>query len=366
MTNAGRLADLLPDFPWDVLAPFADQARRHPGGAIDLSVGTPVDPTPDVAQDALRAAADAPGYPTTAGRVEVREACARWLSRRLGVTIDAAAIQPATGTKELVASLPRQLGLAAGSRVVIPRIAYPTYAVGAILAGCEFVATDEPESVDDAAMVWLNSPGNPTGMVLDAARQAEIVSWARSKGIVVVSDECYIELGWDAQPVSVLHPSVCGQSHDNVLALHSLSKRSNMAGYRFGFVAGDSRRIEDLLAVRKHIGMMVPAPIQAAAIAAFDDDEHVDLQREVYRSRREVLLTALTAAGFRIDHSEAGLYLWASRGEPCWDTVRWFAERGIVVTPGDFYGPAGAEHVRIALTGTDEHVASAVARLVSE
>jgi succinyldiaminopimelate transaminase len=366
VTNAGRLADLLPDFPWDVLAPYAEQARRHPGGAVDLSVGTPVDATPEVAQEALRGAADAPGYPTTAGRVEVREACSRWLERRLGVHVAPEAIQPATGTKELVASLPRQLGLAAGSRIVIPRIAYPTYAVGTILAGCEYVATDEPETVDDAAMVWLNSPGNPTGMVLPPTRMAQIVAWARDRGIVVVSDECYIELGWDVEPVSVLHPSVCGESHDNVLAVHSLSKRSNMAGYRFGFVAGDADRIADLLAVRKHIGMMVPSPIQAAAVAALDDDTHVEVQRLVYRSRREALFSALTAAGFKIDHSEAGLYLWSTRGEPCWDTVRWFAERGIVVTPGDFYGPAGAEHVRIALTGTDDHVTSAVARLVSE
>lgn len=363
--SAGRLADLLPDFPWDVLAPYAERARRHPGGAVDLSVGTPVDPTPDLIQDALRAASDAPGYPTTAGRVEVREACSRWLSRRLGVKVAAAAIQPATGTKELVASLPRQLGLSSGSRVVIPRIAYPTYAVGVILAGGEFVATDEPETVNDAAMVWLNSPGNPTGEVLSAERMAEIVEWARARGAVVVSDECYIELGWEVQPVSVLHPSVCGASHEGVLAVHSLSKRSNMAGYRFGFVAGDPRRIDDLLAVRKHIGMMVPAPVQAAAIAAFDDDAHVEVQREVYRSRRDVLKGALTAAGFRIDHSEAGLYLWATRGEPCWETVAWCADRGVVVTPGDFYGLAGAEHVRVALTGSDEAIAQAAERLVS-
>ena len=366
MTTAGRLADLLPDFPWDVLAPFADQARRHPGGAVDLSVGTPVDPTPALVQDALRDAADAPGYPTTAGRPEVRAACSSWLSRRLGVDVDPAAIQPATGTKERVASLPRQLGRAPGTRVVIPRIAYPTYAVGSLLAGHEFVATDEPESVDDVSMVWLNSPGNPTGRVLSAPRMAQIVAWARANGVVVVSDECYIELGWDVAPVSVLHPSVCGDSHENVMAVHSLSKRSNMAGYRFGFVVGDRRRIADLLAVRKHIGMMVPSPIQAAAIVALDDDDHVEQQREVYRARRDVLRTALANAGFRVDHSEAGLYLWATREELCWDTVRWCAERGVIVTPGDFYGPAGAQHVRIALTGSDADIATAAARLVTE
>ena len=359
----GRLADTLPDFPWDVLAPFADLARSHPDGAIDLSDGTPVDPTPKIIQSALQAAADAPGYPTTAGRSDLREACARWLDRRLGVVVDPIAIQPAAGSKELVASLPRQLGLAPGARVVIPRIAYPTYAVGAILAGCEPIPTDEPEAVDDVAMVWLNTPGNPTGRVLDRQRLADIVTWARANDVIVVSDECYIELGWDVEPVSILDPRVCGESHDNVLAVHSLSKRSNLAGYRFGFVTGDAARVADLLAVRKHIGMMVPTPVQLAAIAAYDDDLHVAAQREAYRGRRELLKQALAGVGLRIDHSEAGLYLWATREEPCWDTVRWFAERGIVVTPGDFYGVAGAQHVRVALTADDAAFASLAERL---
>jgi succinyldiaminopimelate transaminase len=348
-----------------VLAPFSDLARQHPGGAVDLSVGTPVDDTPEVIQAALRSGANAPGYPTTAGRDDLRAACAGWLDRRLGVTVTPAAVLPSIGSKELVATLPRLLGLPAGSRIVIPRIAYPTYAVGAVLAGHEYVATDEPESVDGASLVWLNSPGNPTGSVLSAGRARQIVEWARETGAVVVSDECYVELGWEAEPVSVLHPSVCGDSHAGVLAVHSLSKRSNLAGYRFGFVTGDPRLVGDLLAVRKHIGMMVPTPVQLAAIAAFQDDAHVEVQREVYRRRRDVLRTAVSEAGFRIDHSEAGLYLWVTRDEPCWDTVRWFAERGIVVTPGDFYGPAGARHVRIALTGTDRQVDAAVSRLAS-
>ena len=358
-----RVADTLPDFPWDVLAPFAERARRHPGGALDLSVGTPVDPTPELIQAALRAAANAPGYPTAAGRDDLRAACSGWLERSLGVHVDPSAVLPGIGSKELVASIPRLLGLDAGSRVVIPRIAYPTYAVGAVLAGCEFVATDEPESVADAALVWLNSPGNPTGSVLSAQRMAEIVSWARERGAIVVSDECYIELGWDVEPVSILHPSVCGDSHDGVLAVHSLSKRSNLAGYRFGFVAGDSQVVADLLAVRKHAGMMVPTPVQLAAIAALGDDEHVAEQRERYRGRRDILRAALAGAGMRIDDSAAGLYLWATRSEPCWETVAWFADRGIVVTPGDFYGPAGAEHVRVALTATDAQVAEVAARL---
>lgn len=358
-----RLADRLPEFPWDTLAPFGDIARRHAGGLIDLSVGTPVDPTPAVVQDALGAAADAPGYPTTAGRVELRAACSGWIARTLGVDVDQEAVLPTIGSKELVAGLPRLLDLAPGARVVVPRIAYPTYAVGALLAGAEPVATDEPERVEGAGLVWLNSPANPTGAVMSIERMAEIVAWARAAGVVVASDECYIELGWDAEPVSILHPAVSGGSHAGLLAVHSLSKRSNLAGYRFGFVAGDPGLVGDLLAVRKHMGMMVPAPIQAAAVAALADDDHVVAQRDMYRRRRDVLRAVVASAGFRIDHGEAGLYLWATRGEPCWTTVAWFAERGILVTPGDFYGVAGDQHVRIALTASDALIDAVPERL---
>ncbi len=359
----GRLADRLPDFPWDVLAPFGVTARRHQGGAVDLSVGTPVDPTPLVVQQALAAAADAPGYPTTAGTESLREACARWMERTLGATVAPSAVLPGIGSKEFVSSLPRLLGLAPGARVAIPRIAYPTYAVGVLLADGEPIATDEPESVAGAAMVWLNSPSNPTGAVLGPDRLAEIITWARATGAVVLSDECYIELGWDAEPVSVLHPHVCGGRHDSLLAVHSLSKRSNLAGYRFGFVAGDERLVSALLTIRKHLGMMVPSPVQAAAAAALDDDAHVIEQRDRYARRRLVLREALLGAGFRIDDSQAGLYLWTTRDEPCWQTVGWFAERGILVTPGDFYGPAGARHVRVALTASDSAVDAFAERL---
>jgi succinyldiaminopimelate transaminase len=214
-------------------------------------------------------------------------------------------------------------------------------------------------------VVWINSPSNPTGRVLPAEHLAKVVSWAREREAIVVSDECYIELGWDARPVSLLHPSVSGGSHDGILALHSLSKRSNLAGYRFGFAAGDASLVQELLAVRKHGGMMVPSPVQAAAIAALDDDAHVAVQRARYATRRHVLWSALVDAGFRIDHSEAGLYLWATRDEPCWDTVRWCAERGVLVTPGDFYGPAGARHVRVALTATDDQIGAAAGRLAA-
>ena len=363
------LSSRLPDFPWDRLTPFGDTARAHSDGIVDLSVGTPVDPTPEIVRDALRAAADAPGYPTTQGTLALREAAADWLVRRLGtVRVDPAdAVIPTVGSKELVAWLPTLLGLGPGDRVLHPDLAYPTYDVGARLAGAEPVPfpVTEPIAADDRAvrLVWLNAPSNPTGAVLDADRMRAIVRWARSVGAVVASDECYFELAWDAEPVSLLHPDVCEGSADGLLVVNSLSKRSNLAGYRAGIVAGDPRLVGELLAVRKHAGMIVPAPVQAAMVAAMTDDAHVDEQRERYRSRRDVLLPALRAAGFRVDNSEAGLYLWSTRGEPAMDTVAWLAERGILVAPGDFYGPGGAQHVRVALTATDERIAEAARRL---
>ena len=355
----------LPEFPWDRLAPYAGTARTHPDGLVDLSIGTPVDPTPELVQDALRAAADAPGYPLTIGTVALREAVIRWSAHRLGAEVTAANVVPSIGSKELVALLPSLLGLPAGSQVLLPRLAYPTYDVGARLAGCVPVPTDDPTAHDpaDVGLVWLNSPGNPTGEVLSPDRLAAVVAWGRAHDVLVASDECYFELGWDAEPVSVLHPSVCGGSFDGVLALHSLSKRSNLAGYRAGFAVGDAAAVAVVTEARKHIGLLVPTPVQAALVAALGDDAHVAAQRARYCSRRSSLKDAVEAAGFTITHSQAGLYLWASRGEPCWDTVQALAELGILVAPGEFYGADGAEHVRFALTATDERIAAAVARL---
>lgn len=353
----------LPDFPWDRLTPHGDVAGGHPGGIADLSVGTPVDPTPERVRSALRAAADAPGYPLTAGFPGLRAAVQGWLWRRLGAS-ESVAVLPTVGSKELVALLPWLLGVRGG--VAFPDLAYPTYEVGARLAGCRPVpwpSTDPGPADDGVALLWVNSPSNPTGGVLDAQILAAIVAWARQRGVLVVSDECYIEFGWDAEPVSVLHPSVCGDSTEGVLAVHSLSKRSNMAGYRAGFVAGDPIVVARLLEVRKHAGLMVPRPVQAAMIAALADADHVAEQRERYRRRRGMLMRALAVAGFRIEASEAGLYLWCTRDEDCWTSVRWLAERGILVAPGDFYGAAGAHHVRVALTATDERVAAAAQRL---
>ncbi len=360
----------LPDFPWDRLIPIRATAREHPDGLCDLSVGTPVDPVPIAIQEALASAADAPGYPTTHGTGELRTAIAGWLSRKLGVAgVDPQAVLPAIGTKELIAGLPNQLGVRPGQSVVIPETAYPTYEVGALLARAVPVRADSLTQLGPTtpAMIWLNSPSNPTGKVLGVEHLRKVVEWARDRGVIVASDECYIELGWTGEkPISILHPDVCGASHDGLLAVHSLSKRSNLAGYRFGLMTGDAAVIARVLEVRKHSGFMVPTPIQVAATAAYDDDTHVAVQRSIYRTRREVLLSALTSAGFTVDDSAAGLYLWATRGEPCMDTVAWFAQLGILVAPGDFYGPAGARHVRIALTATDERVRSAALRLLAQ
>lgn len=358
----------LPDFPWDSLAPHAADARAHPDGLVDLSIGTPVDPTPAVVRDALVAAADAPGYPQTYGTAELREAVAAWFARRRGVTgLDPAAVLPSIGSKELVAWLPTLLGLGAGDVVVHPEVAYPTYDVGARLAGATPVAADGLAALGPAPvrLVWLNSPSNPTGHVLPATHLRKVVDWARERGSVVASDECYAELGWDpaAPPVSLLHPDVCGGSHDGLLVLYSLSKQSNLAGYRAAFAAGDPALVRGLVEVRKHAGMMVPGPVQAAMVAALRDDVHVAQQRDRYAARRTSLLGAFTAAGFRVEESQAGLYLWATRDEDCWATVAHLAGLGILVAPGSFYGPAGRHHVRIALTATDERVAQAAARL---
>jgi aspartate/methionine/tyrosine aminotransferase len=190
------------------------------------------------------------------------------------------------------------------------------------------------------------------------------VSWARERGVVLASDECYIELGWERAPVSVLHPDACAGSHENLLAVHSLSKRSNLAGYRAGFVTGDPALVAELLEVRKHAGLIVPAPVQAAMTAALADDAHAGEQRARYAARRDQLRPALAAAGWIDDQSVAGLYLWASHPDlDCWASVQRLAEAGILVAPGEIYGPTGTRHVRIALTATDERIAAAVARL---
>jgi succinyldiaminopimelate transaminase len=321
-------------------------------------------------QDALRAASDAPGYPLTAGSPALRRAAEGWLRRRLGVTAEVGVL-PTVGSKELVALLPTLLGLGPGDRVLHPELAYPTYDVGARIAGAQPVPLRAPERLPDdpagAGLLWLNSPANPTGEVLGADALRAAVAWGRERGVLVVCDECYLELGYDGvEPVSVLAPQVVGDDATGVLSVHSLSKRSNLAGYRLGLVAGDPALVGRLLEVRRHAGMIVPAPVQAAGAVTLDDDEHVAEQRARYAGRRARLRPALEAAGWRVTHSEAGLYLWAAAdGLNAWGSVGRLADLGILVAPGTFYGAAGAAHVRVALTATDERVEAAARRLES-
>jgi succinyldiaminopimelate transaminase len=360
---------VLPDFPWDRLAPLADRARAHPDGIVDLSVGTPVDPTPELIRNALAAASNAPGYPQTHGTAPLRQAVAGWFARRRGVPeLDPDGVLPTIGSKELVAWLPTLLGLGEGDIVVHPAVAYPTYDVGARLAGATALPADGTVQVGPAGsrvrLIWLNSPGNPTGRVLGVEHLRKVVDWARSISAVVASDECYAELGWDGIEVpSLLDPRVCGGSHDGLLVVYSMSKQSNLAGYRAAFAAGDPVLVRRLLEIRKHAGMIVPWPVQEALRVGLGDDAHVSEQRARYGLRRELVVSALVQAGFEIDHSEAGLYLWATRHEPSWQTVSALAECGVLVAPGEFYGAAGAEHVRVALTATDERIGRLDARL---
>ena len=376
-----RLA--LPDFPWDSLRPYRERAAEHPDGVVDLAVGTPVDPTPEIARTALSAAANAPGYPTAVGAPVVRAAIIEWMERRRGVAgLSDDEVIPTIGSKESVALLPLHLGVGPGDLVLHPRTAYPTYDVGARLVGATPVPVDtdaDPTTwdvADDArvAIVWLNSPGNPDGHVLDAEQLARIVAWARGRGAIVISDECYAELAWeapwDAEPIpSLLDPRVGGSAgRTGLLALYSLSKQSNLAGYRAAFLAGDAGLVGAVTEVRKHTGMLVPTPVQAALVAALGDEAHTEVQKEVYRERREALIEATAAAGLVNDPaSVAGLYLWLKGPESmsAYDLVGAFAELGIVVAPGDFYGEAGAGRVRMSLTDTDERVEAAAARLRS-
>ncbi|MBW8766781.1 MAG: succinyldiaminopimelate transaminase, partial [Geodermatophilales bacterium] len=339
-------ARALPDFPWDSLTGARARAAQHPGGVVDLSIGTPVDDTPAVLMEALAAAGNSPGYPTALGTPALRTAAAAWLHRRLGVRVaDPFAADPSViptiGSKELVALLPTLLGLAGTGTVVIPEIAYPTYEVGAVLAGLAVRRSDvPPDDATDVVLVWLNSPGNPHGRVLTEEQLRAWVAWGRTHEVPVVADECYITLGWDVTPKSLLHPAVAGENHAGLLAVHSLSKQSTAAGYRAGLLSGDPVLVRRVWEVRRHLGLLVPGPVQAAMTAALDDDAHVDAQRERYGARRDRLAAAVRGAGARIDHSEAGLYLWVTRDEDCWATIDWLAGLGIMAAPGSFYGPA--------------------------
>ncbi|WP_306233672.1 succinyldiaminopimelate transaminase [Agrococcus beijingensis] len=353
----------LPEFPWDTLAGAKAVAAAHPDGLIDLSVGSPVDPTPELLQTALREATDAHGYPTNWGTPEVRRAIVDWFARvrRVpGLTDENVLVT--VGSKELVAGLPLQLGIGAGDAVVFPSVAYPTYDIGARIAGSTPVPADDPDDWPAGTrLVWVNSPSNPTGDVLGVDALRRVVHAARERGIVVASDECYALLPWEvAEAPSILDPRVTDGDLTGLLAVYSLSKQSNLAGYRAAFVAGDAQVVQRVLSVRKHLGLMAPSPVQHALAVALGDAQHVDEQRERYRGRRALLLPALESRGFAVS-SDAGLYLWSTDGSDALAQVDRLARLGILVAPGTFYGDAS--HVRVALTASDDAIARAAARL---
>ena len=351
-----------PPYPHDRLDAFRRLAAVVPGGVVDCSIGNPVDPVPDVVLAALDAAAPSgAGYPATIGSADLREAAAAWITRRLGAEVSSDHVLACIGTKEMVASLPRFLGLRNPGRdtVLYPAISYPTYAMGAELAGLRAVpvpldadwhldlARVSEENAGRALLLWTNEPGNPTAAVASETEVAATVAWARARGIVVAADECYAEFS-GGEPTTSLAAGL-----DGVLAVHSLSKRSNMAGFRTGFVAGDPGLVRYLGEVRKHAGLMTPAPIQAAAVAALGDDTHVVAQRARYRERRALMLEGLAAHGLVHDGGPAPFYLWLRSEEQVddgWELAARLAEAGTLVAPGSLYGPAGADHVRLALT----------------
>ncbi|MFF2271093.1 succinyldiaminopimelate transaminase [Agromyces sp. NPDC058136] len=360
----------LPDYPWDLMVPYRERAAAHPGGAVDLSIGSPVDETPAIVREALAAASDAHAYPQTVGTDVLRDEIIAWFARRRGVPgLTREHVLPTVGSKELVALLPFLLGLGAGDVVVHPKAAYPSYEMGAVLVGATAMASDDPaEWPAETKLVWLNSPGNPDGRVLTIDELRAARERALELDAVIVGDECYAELGWqgewaDAPVPSLLDPRVVGDSRRNTIVAYSLSKQSNMAGYRTAFIAGCRTVVGRLTNVRKHAGLMLAQPLQQAMIAALRDDAHVAEQKERYRARRDVLLPALESAGFRIDRSEAGLYLWATEGRDAWESIGRLAELGIIGGPGHFYGVHHPEHIRLSLTASDERIAAAAERL---
>ena len=367
----------LPPYPYDRLDGLAKLAAAHPGGMVDCSVGTPCDPPLPAVVEALASSGSERGYPASAGSPALREAAAAWLVRRFGLAdVPATSVAACVGTKALVASVPHvlQLRTPAKDTVLYPAVSYPTYAMGAALAGCRAVAVPPPRGrlggldlnavdPDDAAralLVWSNSPSNPTGGLGDLAAEA---AWGRTNGVPVFSDECYAEFTWDGAPRSVLE-----HGPDGVVAVHSLSKRSNLAGVRVGFYAGDAELVEFMRAVRQHAGLMVPGPAQAAGVAALADDAHVEAQRARYRERLAYLAGVFGAYGCPVALPEGGFYLWVPVPEGRWPDAWAMAEAlatdgGLLVSPGDLYGEGRADHVRVAVVQPMELLALVGERL---
>jgi len=372
-----------PPYPYSRLSAVATVAERHPGGMVDLSIGTPCDPPPDAVVSALGSSGTERGYPASVGSPALRQAAAGWIRRRFGVDVDSARIGACVGTKEFVATAAWFLRLRSPERdtVLAPAIAYPTYALSAQLAGCRAVAVPETPaggldlgqiSEQDAAravMLWVNSPANPTGSLTDLGAAA---SWGRARDVPVFSDECYAEFTWAVWPP----PTILHHGTDGLVAVHSLSKRSNLAGVRVGFYAGDADIVSFLSQIRQHAGLMVPGPVQAAAVVALDDDVHVEAQRHRYRRRLARLADALTAGGLEATVPAGTFYLWVAA--PAWALAQGRTEgrdgawvlaealaeaAGTLVSPGEFYGEAGAGHVRIAVVQPDERIDLVARRL---
>jgi succinyldiaminopimelate transaminase len=351
-----------PPYPYDRLDGIRSAAAALPGGAVDLSIGTPCDPPADAVVAALGGSGAERGYPPSIGTVPFREAACRWLDRRLGVQLDPSAVAATIGSKELVAGVPHWLRLRTPDRdtVLYPEVSYPSYAMGATLAGCRPVAVPvddrwridlgaiDPDDAARALCLWVNTPGNPAGGLDDLDATA---AWGRAHGVPVLSDECYIEFTWDGPRRTVLSAGT-----DGVVAVHSLSKRSNLAGARVGFYAGDAELVHYLSEVRKHAGLMVPGPVQAAAVAALDDDAHVEVQRNRYRDRLERMAAILGGLGLDAALPGGGFYLWLpAPGGDAWRLAQRLADQlGIVTSPGEFYGPAASDHVRIAVVQPDQ------------
>jgi succinyldiaminopimelate transaminase len=371
-----------PVYPYFRLDALKARAAEAPGGIVDLSIGTPNDPVPEVVTAALaEAGPGAAGYPRAIGGPALREAAAGWMERAFGVALDPAQVVNVIGTKELVASLPHLSRLRDPSRdtVLYPAVSYPTYAMGAELGGCRAVPVPLGEgwhldlsavSEEDAAralLLWVNEPGNPTGSQSAAGPLGDAVAWARDRGIVVASDECYVEFNWDEAGEFVPGATALQAGVDGVLAVHSLSKRSNMAGYRCGFLAGDGDLVAYIASVRTHAGMMVPGPIQAAATAAWADDAHVEVQRARYAERRLYARSRLAEAGLVDAGGPSSFYLWARSADPAedgWAVTARLAESGTLVAAGDLYGDGGAAYVRIALVEPLERLELAFDRTV--
>ena len=364
-----------PPYPYDRLRDVVAAAASVPGGAVDLSVGTPCDPPPDIVRAALATAGPEQGYPPSAGTPALRQSFAGWANRRLGVQVDPdTEVAACIGTKEFVAGTPHWLRLRTPERdtVLYPEVSYPTYAMGATLAGCRAVAVPvrpdwslDLDAVDEsdaarAVCLWMNTPANPTGALDDLMAAAQ---WARARGVTVLSDECYVEFTWDGPARTVLAAGTPG-----VVAVHSLSKRSNLAGARVGAYAGDPELVAYLRSVRQHAGFMVPGPVQAAAVAAWDDDAHVEAQRLRYRSRLQRLQSILAAVGIDAVFPRGAFYLWAKApGGDAWATAAMLAQRlGIVVSPGEFYGPAATGWFRVAAVAPDDRLDVVEARIGSQ